>query len=100
MPYKYVIEMFCDMVAAGQTYQKEKWTLNSPIQYYEKFCYNQRIQHHESEGLLIYLFEELGNSKSLDEFFKWYRKDKKRIKQSYENTNSFLSYYESFKERK
>ena len=36
MPARYVAEMFCDRVAACQTYQKEKYTDASPWEYYDK----------------------------------------------------------------
>lgn len=34
MPVKYVVEMFCDRVAASRIYQKEKYTDASPWAYY------------------------------------------------------------------
>ena len=36
MPERYVAEMFCDRVAASQTYLKEKYTDASPWEYYER----------------------------------------------------------------
>ena len=36
MPVRYVAEMFCDRVAASQTYLKEKYTDASPWEYYER----------------------------------------------------------------
>lgn len=35
MPRKYVVEMFCDRVAAGKIYKKEKYTDSSPLEYFE-----------------------------------------------------------------
>ncbi len=35
MPLKYVKEMFCDRVAASKIYQGEKYTDESPLQYFE-----------------------------------------------------------------
>lgn len=34
MPIRYVVEMFCDRVAASQIYQKEHYTDDSALQYY------------------------------------------------------------------
>ncbi len=34
MPTKYVIEMFCDRVAASKTYQGEKYTDSHPLEYF------------------------------------------------------------------
>ncbi|MCI9487937.1 MAG: catalase [Lachnospiraceae bacterium] len=36
MPVKYVLEMFMDRIAASKTYQKEKYTDASPLEYYNK----------------------------------------------------------------
>ena len=35
MPTNYVIEMFCDRVAASMIYQKEKYTDSSALEYYK-----------------------------------------------------------------
>ena len=34
MPVKYVVEMFIDRISASKNYQKEKYTDESPLQYY------------------------------------------------------------------
>ena len=36
MPVKYVVEMFCDRVAASRTYRKEKYKDRDPYDYYMK----------------------------------------------------------------
>lgn len=36
MPVKYVVEMFCDRVAASRTYNKEKYKDRDPYDYYMK----------------------------------------------------------------
>lgn len=35
IPYNYILEMICDMVAAGQVYLGDKWTKESPLEFYE-----------------------------------------------------------------
>lgn len=35
MPKRYVIEMFCDRVAAGKIYLQEKYTDSSPLEYFD-----------------------------------------------------------------
>lgn len=35
MPYRYVVEMFCDRVAASKVYLKDDYTDSSPLQYFE-----------------------------------------------------------------
>lgn len=39
MPIRYVIEMFCDRVAATKTYLKEEYTDVAPLAYYERTKY-------------------------------------------------------------
>ena len=67
MPANYVVEMFCDRVAACQTYQKDKYTDASPWEYYDRSCGNYMI-HPETaallEKLLIMLRDE-GEEKTI-----------------------------------
>ena len=36
MPYKYTVEMICDTLAAGMTYQGKNWTNDYQLKYYLK----------------------------------------------------------------
>lgn len=36
MPYKYAVEMICDGISAGRTYNGKKWTVEGQIQYWNK----------------------------------------------------------------
>ncbi len=51
MPVNYVVEMFCDRVAACQIYQREKYTDASAWEYYDKSKKNYMI-HPETAALL------------------------------------------------
>lgn len=51
MPARYVVEMFCDRVAACQIYQGEKYTDASAWEYYERSKKNY-IMHPETAALL------------------------------------------------
>ena len=51
MPLKYVIEMFCDRVAASKIYQGDKYTDEFPLKYFEKGR-DHRIIHPETSDLL------------------------------------------------
>lgn len=51
MPVNYVVEMFCDRVAACQIYQKEKYTDASPWDYYAKSL-DHYIIHPSTQALL------------------------------------------------
>lgn len=57
IPYKYVIEMVCDYVAAGMTYSKKKWTQDEPLRYFDAVIKG-RYFHPETERLIRkYLME-------------------------------------------
>lgn len=51
MPIKYVKEMFCDRVAAGETYLGEKYTTDNPINYFLNGN-AKNIMHSETSALL------------------------------------------------
>lgn len=54
IPYEYVVEMICDWIGAGQTYEGKEWTHHSTKKYYEKVRKN-RIIHPSTERLINYL---------------------------------------------
>ena len=60
MPEKYVVEMFCDRMAASKTYRKEQYCDSDPYAYYEhsKQAY---LMHPESQALLETLLLLLKN---------------------------------------
>lgn len=67
MPVKYVVEMFLDRVAACKNYQKEKYTTESPLKYYEQGK-AVHILHEESRELLerlLYMLAEYGEEYTL-----------------------------------
>ncbi len=77
MPYKYVIEMFCDRVAASKIYQGDKYTNKHPIEYFTRGKSTRQIHPETSdelEELLIMLAE-----KGENETFK-YIKEQLKIK--------------------
>lgn len=60
MPLKYVVEMFCDRIAACKNYQKEAYTDASPLVYYERGVHRYRsLFHKESRALLEHLLQKL-----------------------------------------
>lgn len=81
IPFKYVIEMFCDYVGAGQAYSKEKWNINMPLEYHLRER-DKRIYHPETLFLLELLFCKLRDL-GVDEFFKWYKTDRDALMGSY-----------------
>ena len=67
MPVNYVVEMFCDRIAACQTYQKDKYTDASAWEYYEHSCGNYMI-HPETAALLeklLLMLRDEGEDKTI-----------------------------------
>ncbi len=71
MPNRYVVEMFCDRVAACETYQKDKYTLKSAYDYYQKGK-DRYMLHPETRALLVELLTML-YEKGEDETYKYIR---------------------------
>ena len=78
MPLKYVVEMFCDRVAASKVYLKDKYTNLSPYEYFDKGR-SRRTIHKETSDFLEKLLKMLAQ-KGEDYTFmyiKWYMKHHK-----------------------
>ncbi len=58
MPVKYVVEMFCDRVAASKTYRKELYTDRDPFDYYDR-SKDHYMLHPETRALLESLLVKL-----------------------------------------
>ena len=88
MPYKYVIEMFCDFIAAGKAYAKSEWSVTMPWDYWVTKCQG-RILDSETK----YLFEKLlwNIHEAVDEqsFYTAYKLTKNYLKDMY--TSGVLS---------
>lgn len=85
MPINYVAEMFCDRVAAGKIYNGDKYTDDSPLDYFMKGKHR-RVIHPETSDLLESLLVMLKDNgedytfayiRSLVEKDKQNRKDRK-----------------------
>ena len=84
MPYKYVIESFCDMVGASIAYAGNinNWTPMAVWNYWQAKCKGKRIMNAKSSYLLeklLWNLRELGEEK----FFEWYNDNKKYIEKKY-----------------
>jgi len=66
MPLKYVLEMVCDWIAAGQVYEKEKWSQDAPYNFYLKK--NGRLLIHDRTWALVHCLVELIRFKGIDGF--------------------------------
>lgn len=79
MPVRYVVEMFIDRVSASKTYQREKYTDQSPLQYYERGRAHYMI-HPQSRALLeqlLHMLAEHGEAYTYDYIRKEILKNRK-----------------------
>lgn len=72
IPYKYVVEMICDWIGAGKTYNKDAWTQATPFEYYFKVR-NGRYFHPDTEELIV-TFLIIIKENGLDIFHKMAKK--------------------------
>lgn len=73
MPVNYVVEMFCDRIAASRTYMKEKYHDASAYEYFMN-DYDRVMMHPETKDLLQSLLE-YHRDHGLDETIAYIRKD-------------------------
>lgn len=85
MPFDCALEMFCDFMGAGKAYWKDKFTLQSEIDWWN----NKRekvIMHESTKKLIDYLFKELkyqeGNLKGMKYLMK-HKEFKESLSKSY-----------------
>ena len=86
MPYKDVIETLADFIGAGKAYNNpDYWKPTYPLDYWALHCAGKRIMNKESENLFVFLLNRLASYETEDEFYAWYKTNKKKIMQCYED---------------
>ena len=83
MPYKYVIEMLCDMCAAGYAYNGNNWQPKDVLDYWKKHDGVHRIINSKTRFLFEYLLAMLAQFNDFDKFAKWYKGEKKKLQICY-----------------
>ena len=91
MPFKYVIEMLCDMCAAGYVYNGKKWQPKDVQAYWEKHNGPHRIINYNTLLLYTLLLERLSKFNDFNLFVKWYKDNKKYLKLWYKNMEFSLT---------
>lgn len=76
MPVKYVMEMFCDRVAASKIYNGKNYTDDKPLEYFMR-AKSKRIIHPETSDLIEGLLRML-SEKGEEETFRYVKELKKR----------------------
>lgn len=78
MPYRYVVEMFCDRVAASKIYNGKAYKDSDPIEYFNRRRADRSIHQNTSDELekLLIMLEDKGEK----ETFKYVRSELKKRK--------------------
>lgn len=87
MPFRYVVEMFCDRVAASKNYNKDKYTDQDSLNYYQKER-KHYIIHPKTDELIVFLLTMLAE-KGEDETFHYIRYELLKKKHCTECFNTF-----------
>ncbi|MBQ8950437.1 MAG: catalase [Eubacterium sp.] len=85
MPDNYIVEMFCDRVAASKIYKKDAYTDRSPLEYYMKGKGKHMLHPYSKKQLerLLYMLAEKGEEETFAyarRYMKAYRKYLRRRK--------------------
>lgn len=83
MPYKYVIESFCDMLGASKAYNPKNWQPEMLLDYWKNKCVGKRIMHDKSTNLVEHLILKLVELGEQD-FFLYYNRYKKFLQVNYD----------------
>lgn len=100
MPYKYVIEMFCDFIGASKVYNKSKWSTQDPLNYWKLKGEGKRLMYKDSLELFTYLITLLSKCNKLKQFYKIYHCLKKDLKVRYKRGNNLYNQLNRIYERK
>lgn len=84
MPYKYLVESFCDMLGASKAYNPDNWKPQMLLDYWEQRCIGKRIMHEASVSFLDAQIKNLVEYGE-DGFFAWYKNNRDFLKKAYEN---------------
>lgn len=66
MPYKDALEMICDYIAAGQAYQKKKFTYTGEYDWWLNKCKGKIAMHADTKRFVNIMLKTMANEKSND----------------------------------
>ena len=62
IPYKYLVELICDYLAAGRTYRGKDFTYVDELEWWKRKLVNEKPKiHHESANFITFVFTCLAN---------------------------------------
>lgn len=82
MPYKYLLESFCDMLGASKAYNPKKWEPQMLLDYWNNKCVGKRIMHEASVRFLDAQIKNLVNCGE-EAYFEWYKANKDFLEKAY-----------------
>jgi hypothetical protein len=83
IPYNYVIDIFCDIVARSKVSAEKDWKTIHPLNYYNNFNLHIFPLEQSSELLLKTLLKVMSESINEKDFINWYKSMSKLIKVIY-----------------
>ena len=83
MPFKYVIESFCDMLGASKSYNPDDWGPDLLLCYWDQKCKGKRIMHEKATALVEELIHKLYDLDEED-FWRYFKAHKKFYQTYYE----------------
>jgi hypothetical protein len=83
IPYDYVIDIFCDLVAKSKLHAGNSWNTSFPEEYYNNVFKNRLSLQKDSEILLSKLLEILACKPREKSFFIWYKQLSRLMKAIY-----------------
>ena len=88
MPYKYMLELIADYLAAGKTYNGKDFTFMQEFEWWDSVKLGKKM-HLGTETTIDIILHDLATSTNVNKTFKLYRKDKKESEYYY---NRFLNH--------
>lgn len=58
IPWKYLVELICDGIAAGKTYMKKDWNSSTPLEYFINVD-SKSFYHEETREMLTQIYREI-----------------------------------------
>lgn len=83
LPYNYVIDIFCDLVAKSKLHAGKDWKTSFPREYYTNIFKSRLSMHKQSMVTLEKLLEILSQHNTEKNFFRWYKTVSRLMKAIY-----------------